>query len=144
MDLSSWGPHSCPSLGPPLGTHVGRELRGQGGHFLLGRLQFPAKLSDLLWRERKAHSWWQKGWEAGEEGVRGVRRQRRGPYLRLHPLLSLEKEPRSGGERGGGYTEERAHRRGAPGPSQTQTPDQHLVFCQSRVPRGPRGSWPEG
>ena len=84
------------------------------------------------------------------EGVRGVWRQRQrwGPYLRLHPLLSLEKEPRSGGRErrwlhGGESAQTRSGRKRGARPSQAQTPGQRLVSCQSRVTRGPRGSWPE-
>lgn len=113
--LVQLGPRPLP---PGPGSRHSRWPRAERSRWLLspGTTPVPGEAFGFA-MEGKAQSWRQKGWEVWEEGcgVLGGRGRGWGPYLRLHPLLSLEKEPRSGGERGGGYTEEGRHRRAAAG-----------------------------
>lgn len=116
MDLSNWGPHSCPSWAHPLG-HSRWPRAEEVKVWPLSPWDDSSSLRsflDLLWRERKAHSRWQGGVECGEEGVRGVKRQRWGLLPQTASLSpAWRRSPEAGRERRRLHAGESAQTRGS-------------------------------
>lgn len=130
-----------------MGTHVGRQLRCQGGHLFLGRLQLPTKLPNLLRkeeRERQAADGRGRLLRLKSECVAVLKKQRQ--RLCILPQIASSPQPGEVGTEGERERQKKQvvtmeNRRRSRGPNvRAETGRSVIDRCREESPPGPGSS----